>query len=70
MRLVSGYDFKIEDLCCMNTLLSPSAHPEQPGPLSLPFSPFAWGVWQRLGVVAVLVIGLWLAVAVALDWLG
>ncbi len=35
-----------------------------------PNSPFAWGVGQRLGVVAVLIIGLWLAVAVALDWLG
>ncbi|MBF0160678.1 MAG: hypothetical protein HQL88_00185 [Magnetococcales bacterium] len=36
----------------------------------LPISPFAWGVGQRLAVVAVLIATLWLAVAVALDWLG
>lgn len=54
----------------MNRLFSPSSHPGQPGHEKIPFSPFAWGVWQRLGVVAVLVMGLWLAVAVALDWLG
>ena len=38
--------------------------------LPLPNSPFAWGLGRRLGVVAVLIAALWLAVAVALDWLG
>ncbi|MBF0460830.1 MAG: hypothetical protein HQL87_05480 [Magnetococcales bacterium] len=47
----------------------PAQHPHAPDE-TLPYSPFAWSVGRRLGVVAVLIVGLWLAVAVALDWLG
>ncbi|MEO5363954.1 MAG: hypothetical protein H7838_10080 [Magnetococcus sp. DMHC-8] len=35
-----------------------------------PDSPFAWGVGRRLAVVTLLIAGLWLAVAAALDWPG
>ncbi|MEO5348530.1 MAG: hypothetical protein H7836_02645 [Magnetococcus sp. YQC-3] len=37
---------------------------------SLPDTPFAWGVGRRLGVVAVLIAVLWLAVVWALGGLG
>ncbi|MBF0582755.1 MAG: hypothetical protein HQL80_00825 [Magnetococcales bacterium] len=54
----------------MDTVFSAAPPVARPCHERPPCSPFAWGVAQRLGVVAVLVTGLWLAVAVALDWVG
>lgn len=72
MQPVSGSEQKGEKRGRMNSF-PPHSHSGKPVPIvgePAPYTPFAWGVGRRLGVAAVLIAGLWLAVAVALGWLG